>query len=71
MVAGGAEAALLPITVAAFDMMGALSQRVDDPKGACRPFDNDRDGFVMSEGAAIGGHGVRRACPRPWGADLR
>ena len=53
MVAGGTEAALLPITVAAFDMMGALSQRVDDPKGACRPFDNDRDGFVMSEGAAL------------------
>ncbi|HHY57439.1 MAG TPA: beta-ketoacyl-ACP synthase II [Chloroflexi bacterium] len=53
MLAGGAEAALLPINVAAFDVMGALSQRVDDPAGACRPFDSDRDGFVMSEGAAI------------------
>jgi 3-oxoacyl-[acyl-carrier-protein] synthase II len=53
MLAGGAEAALLPINVSAFDVMGALSQRVDDPAGACRPFDSDRDGFVMSEGAAI------------------
>ena len=53
MVAGGTEAAILPIVVSAFDVMGALSQRVDDPAGACRPFDNDRDGFVMSEGAAI------------------
>jgi 3-oxoacyl-[acyl-carrier-protein] synthase II len=53
MLAGGSEAALLPINVAAFDVMGALSQRVDDPAAACRPFDNDRDGFVMSEGSAI------------------
>jgi 3-oxoacyl-[acyl-carrier-protein] synthase II len=53
MVAGGAEAAILPIVVSAFDVMGALSQRVDNPAAACRPFDNDRDGFVMSEGAAI------------------
>jgi 3-oxoacyl-[acyl-carrier-protein] synthase II len=44
---------LMPITVAAFDVMGALSQRVEDPAGACRPFDNDRDGFVMSEGSAL------------------
>lgn len=53
MLAGGAEAALIPINISAFDVMGALSQRVDDPAGACRPFDSDRDGFVMSEGAAI------------------
>jgi 3-oxoacyl-[acyl-carrier-protein] synthase II len=53
VLAGGSEAALMPITVAAFDVMGALSQRVDDPAGACRPFDNDRDGFVMSEGSAL------------------
>jgi 3-oxoacyl-[acyl-carrier-protein] synthase II len=53
MLAGGTEAALLPINISAFDVMGALSQRVDDPAGACRPFDRDRDGFVMSEGAAI------------------
>ncbi len=53
MLAGGSEAALLPINIAAFDVMGALSQRVEDPSAACRPFDNDRDGFVMSEGSAI------------------
>ena len=53
LVAGGTEAALLPIHLAAFDVMGALSQRVEDPKTACRPFDNSRDGFVMSEGSAV------------------
>lgn len=53
VLAGGTEAALLPINIAAFDVMGALSQRTDNPKAACRPFDRDRDGFVMSEGAAI------------------
>lgn len=53
MVVGGAEAGLMPITMAGFDVMGALSQRNDDPAAACRPFDADRDGFVMSEGAAI------------------
>ena len=53
MIVGGAEAAISPVIVAGFDVMGALSQRNDDPQGACRPFDNDRDGFVISEGAAI------------------
>jgi len=53
MIVGGAEAGLMPITMAGFDVMGALSQRNDDPATACRPFDVDRDGFVMSEGAAI------------------
>ncbi|RME59203.1 MAG: beta-ketoacyl-[acyl-carrier-protein] synthase II, partial [Caldilineae bacterium] len=53
MVVGGAEAGLIAITMAGFDVMGALSQRNDDPAGACRPFDADRDGFVMSEGSAV------------------
>ncbi len=53
ILAGGSESAILPIIVAAFDTMGALSQHVEDPAAACRPFDSDRDGFVMSEGSAI------------------
>ena len=53
VLAGGTESTLIPLVVAGFDVMGALSQHNDDPVGACRPFDNARDGFVMSEGAAI------------------
>ena len=53
MVAGGAEAAILPLIVAGFDNMGALSRHNEDPARACRPFDLHRDGFVMSEGGAI------------------
>jgi 3-oxoacyl-[acyl-carrier-protein] synthase II len=53
MVAGAAEAPLLPITVSSFELMGALSRRANDPKAACRPFDSDRDGFVLAEGAAL------------------
>lgn len=53
MIAGGSEAAILPMVFAGFDVMGALSQRNQDPAGACRPFSADRDGFVISEGCAI------------------
>jgi 3-oxoacyl-[acyl-carrier-protein] synthase II len=53
MVAGGAEAAIVPLMMAGFDVMGALSQRNENPAEACRPFDSDRDGFVVSEGSAI------------------
>jgi 3-oxoacyl-[acyl-carrier-protein] synthase II len=52
-VAGGAEAAVVPMGIAGFAAMKALSTRNDDPKRASRPFDRDRDGFVMSEGAGI------------------
>ncbi len=53
MIAGGAEKAVTPIAMAAFDNMHALSRRNDDPQGASRPFDATRDGFVMGEGAAM------------------
>tara|TARA_B100000029_G_scaffold256877_1_gene253644 strand:- start:25061 stop:26326 length:1266 start_codon:yes stop_codon:yes gene_type:complete len=53
VISGGAEAAITPVTIAAFANMGALSSRNDDPTLACRPFDRDRDGFVAGEGAAI------------------
>lgn len=53
MICGGAEAAITPLTVAGFASMKALSTRNDDPQRACRPFDRDRDGFVIGEGAGI------------------
>jgi 3-oxoacyl-[acyl-carrier-protein] synthase II len=52
VVAGGTEAVIVPVAVAAFSRMGALSGRHDDPARASRPFDVDRDGFVMGEGSA-------------------
>lgn len=51
--AGGAEAPITPITLAAFQGTGALSQRNDDPAAASRPLDRARDGFVLGEGAAV------------------
>ena len=53
ILAGGCEACLLPVIIAGFNAMGALSTRNDEPARACRPFDAQRDGFVPSEGAAI------------------
>lgn len=53
MIAGGAEAAITPLSVGGFAAMKALSTRNDDPTHACRPFDRDRDGFVCGEGAGI------------------
>ena len=53
MFAGSFEAAVTPIGMATFDRMRAISRRNDEPERACRPFDADRDGFVLSEGGAI------------------
>ncbi|MBN2311929.1 MAG: beta-ketoacyl-ACP synthase II [Candidatus Hydrogenedentes bacterium] len=53
MVAGGTEASLTPFAMAGFCAMRALSRRNDEPERASRPFDADRDGFIMSEGAGI------------------
>jgi 3-oxoacyl-[acyl-carrier-protein] synthase II len=53
MIAGGAEAAVTPLSVGGFASMRALSARNDDPTHASRPFDKDRDGFVIGEGAGI------------------
>ena len=52
MVAGAAEACITPLTLAGDDALGALSRRNDEPERACRPFDQERDGFVLAEGAA-------------------
>ena len=53
MIAGGAENASTPLGMAGFSAARALSQRNDDPQGASRPWDRDRDGFVLSDGAGV------------------
>ena len=71
MIAGGSEAAITPMGVGGFAAMRALSTRNDEPPRASRPFDKDRDGFVMGEGSGVDhprGARVRDAARR---ADLR
>jgi 3-oxoacyl-[acyl-carrier-protein] synthase II len=53
MIAGGSDAYVLPIAIAGFDKMRALSRRNSEPEKASRPFDKDRDGFVIGEGAGV------------------
>jgi 3-oxoacyl-[acyl-carrier-protein] synthase II len=53
MIAGGAEAPITPLSLAGFSSMKALSERNNEPEKACRPFDAQRDGFIMSEGAGL------------------
>ncbi len=53
MIAGGSESAVVPMAIAGFETMGAVSSRNDEPARASRPFDADRDGFVMGEGSGI------------------
>ncbi len=53
MICGGTEAAITPLSIGGFGNMRALSKRNDDPSHACRPWDADRDGFVVGEGAGV------------------
>jgi 3-oxoacyl-[acyl-carrier-protein] synthase II len=53
MIAGGTEAPVIPMTIAGFSVMRAISTRNEDPEHASRPFDRDRDGFIISEGAGM------------------
>ena len=53
MIAGGSEAAIVPLAMAGMNVMTAISTRNEDPQSASRPFDRDRDGFLMGEGAGI------------------
>ncbi len=68
IITGGSEASVLPLTIAGFANMRALSTRNDDPQAASRPFDLDRDGFVLSEGSGIliietEEHAIKRNAP--------
>lgn len=68
MLAGGVECPLAPLIFGAFDIIRAMSTRNDEPHRASRPFDKDRNGFVMGEGAAVLvledlGHAARRGAP--------
>ena len=53
MICGGSEAAITPLSVGGFAAMRALSTRNDEPERACRPFDKERDGFIIGEGAGV------------------
>src|SRR5581483_3168182 len=53
MIAGGSEAAITPMSVGGFGALRALSTRNEEPERACRPFDRERDGFIVGEGSGV------------------
>jgi 3-oxoacyl-[acyl-carrier-protein] synthase II len=65
IITGGSEAAVTPIGLASFCAARSLSTRNDDPQAASRPFDKERDGFVLSEGALQGHSAPETTTPRP------
>lgn len=72
IIAGGTEANLSPLCIAGFNVMRALSVRNDEPERASRPFDRDRDGFIVAEGAGVVileelGYAKKRGAPRIYG----
>ncbi len=71
MIAGGSEAAITPMGVGGFGAMRALSTRNDEPERASRPFDKDRDGFVIGEGSGVADSRGARAREGPRREDLR
>jgi 3-oxoacyl-[acyl-carrier-protein] synthase II len=71
MISGGAEAPLAPLCFGAFALIRAMSTRNDDPTSASRPFDRDRDGFVMAKGSAVLILEERSRAIARGGADLR
>ena len=66
MIAGSTESAINPITFAGMSIMGAISTRNDEPERASRPFDAERDGFIIGEGAGTVVLGITRICPGSW-----
>ncbi|MDZ7815555.1 MAG: beta-ketoacyl synthase N-terminal-like domain-containing protein [Planctomycetota bacterium] len=66
VVTGGCEAGIVECSLAGFSNMGALSTRNDDPENASRPFDKNRDGFVMGEGAGVMADRIPRAREETW-----
>ena len=71
VIAGGVDSCINGLIISGFAQIRALSTRNGDPQSASRPFDRDRDGFVLAEGAAIAGPGTRRPRPGPRGGDPR
>ena len=70
VVVGGTESVIHPLPIACFAQMQAMSRRNDEPERASRPWDVDRDGFVLGEGAVMFVIETAGACPGPWRTNL-